>query len=93
MIAISIGVVCFGIMTYLSDRFTERQFEKFYQEKALLIWKHIIHEIEGGMLLKDHAGILDTLKLYRTYNEVIALRIFSAKGKEAFAGKQGPGEH
>ena len=50
VVTVSIGVVCFGVMTYFSNRFTKNQFEDSYQEKALLIWKHITHDLEQGMV-------------------------------------------
>jgi two-component system NtrC family sensor kinase len=93
LVAVSIGVVCFGVMTYFSNRFTKNQFEDFYQEKALLIWNHVTHELEESMiLLKDHTEVLNILKTYRTYKEVTGLRVFSSQGKEVFAEREGPPE-
>ena len=90
IIAASIGILCFGIAAVFSNRFTSEQFEDHYREKAVLIWKHVIHDLEQGMILKDHRGILDTLQSYRTYKEVEELRVFNREGEEVFSVTPGP---
>ena len=89
---ILIGVISFAIAALFSGKFLADELEKQYEEKALLIWKHVLHDLETGMILRDHRGIENNLKAYRTDNEMLELRLFSRQGEEIFSDQKGPSD-
>lgn len=92
LIAVSTGLVIFLITAYVSSQFSAREFETHYKEKAILVWRHIIHELESGMFYKAHEVIPGTLDFYRASDEIVELRVFNSKGQEVFAREKGPPE-
>jgi len=90
LITLSIGLISFGTAAFLASRWTAKEFEEHYQERATLVWTHIIHDLESSMLQEMHGEILRTLDLYRTSQGVEEVRIFNSKGEEAFVKQQGP---
>ena len=91
LIVLSVGLLLLGATAFLSDQFTAREFEKHYREKALLIGKYIIQDLEEGMVRKVHQKIFGILDAYRE-REVVELRVFDRKGQEVFGQKEGPPE-
>ncbi len=85
-----IGLVSFGIAAHFSSQFMAEELENQYEEKALLIWKHVLHELEEGMILRDHRRIENNLKAYRAENDMLELRIFDHQGREVFSDQKGP---
>ncbi|OGP73081.1 MAG: hypothetical protein A2V86_11040 [Deltaproteobacteria bacterium RBG_16_49_23] len=90
LIAVPSGLIVFGITAYLSNQFAAREYKKHYQEKANLIWIHIIDDIEQAMIAGAHAFILNTLNLYKGYEEIKEVRVFNEKGREVFSQTPGP---
>jgi PAS domain S-box-containing protein len=92
IIAISLGVIWLGITAYLSYQFTAEDNEEHYKEKAMLVWDHVLADLEEGMVFKKHEWVLRTLNKYRASKEIKELRIFGLGGKEAFYKEKGPSE-
>ncbi len=82
IIAVSVGLVCFGITAFLSHQYSRMRFEMRYQEKALLIWTHIIHDLESAMISRSHASLLRLPRIYRPF-AVEEIRFFNPDGREA----------
>jgi PAS domain S-box-containing protein len=89
---ILIGVISFAIAALFSGKFLADELEKQYEEKALLIWRHVLHDLETGMILRDHRGIENNLTAYRTDNEMLELRLFNRQGEEIFSDQKGPSD-
>ncbi|RPJ04841.1 MAG: hypothetical protein EHM36_09240, partial [Deltaproteobacteria bacterium] len=92
IVALSIGLVGFGIPAFLANQWMAGAFEKHYKEEALLVRTHIAHDLETAMLSKEHEKISKVLDIYRTYKAVKELRLFDLNGKEVFAKEKGPPE-
>jgi PAS domain S-box-containing protein len=89
LIAVSIGVVSFGVAAILANQWTALELKKSYEEKAILVGTHIIHDLEGVMVSKLHENISDVLNIYRTKEEIKELKVFNLKGEEAFTQEKG----
>ena len=61
LIALGLGVFFLGVTAYLSYRLITRQFEEQYEEKALLVAKHILSDLEEGMIRRVHQKLPDIL--------------------------------
>src|SRR5512142_1036499 len=92
LFAILVGVISFAIAALFSGKFLAEELERQYEEKASLIWKHVIHDLEEGMILRDHRGIANTLKVYRTEREMLELKLFDSRGREIFSDQKGPSD-
>ncbi len=92
IIALLISMISFGVAAYISNRWVLEDFEKDYRDKATLIRRHLLHDLEEGMIYKRHDGIIRSLDFYRKYDEVEELRVFDPKGTEVFARVEGPPE-
>jgi two-component system NtrC family sensor kinase len=92
LIALLISLVSFGLAAYISNRWVLADFQKDHEEKAILIARHIGHDLEEEMRFKHHEGIINALDFYKKYREVEELRVFNIKGEEVFAREQGPPE-
>lgn len=84
LIAFTVGLVSFGVAAIFSNVWTVQGLEKQYREKADLIWKHIIADLEEGMIFRNHQWVFNTLNGYRDSEEVEELKIFDTKGREVF---------
>ncbi len=91
-LAVLVSLIGYGIAIYFSTRWMGEEIQTDYQEKAALMWTHIIHDLENAMLRINHEEIFDTLAIYKNYKEVKEVRIFNSKGEEAFSQKKGPPE-
>jgi PAS domain S-box-containing protein len=87
--AFCIGLVSFGVAAVFSALWTSEEFEKQYREKANLIWKNIVGDLEKGMIFNNHGWILKTLNDYRDSKEVGGLGIFDLRGHEVFSRGEG----
>jgi signal transduction histidine kinase/HAMP domain-containing protein len=90
--ALSIGFLIFGITVYFSNRFTTLEFESHFEERALLILEHVLHDLEEDMRLNAHERIPETLNVYRGRQGIREIRLFNNQGREVFASEEGPGE-
>lgn len=84
IIAVVISLVGFGITIHFSTRWMGEEIEKDYQEKAALMWTHILHDLENSMLRINHEEIFDTLSIYKNYRDVKEVRIYDSRGEEVF---------
>jgi two-component system, NtrC family, sensor kinase len=87
-IALGIGILFLGITAYFSHYLISREFEKHYEEKALLVAKHIISDLEEGMIRRVHQRLTDALEEYRG-KEAADVRLFNSAGKEVL-GSESP---
>jgi signal transduction histidine kinase len=92
ILALSVGLFGLGVAAFLSNDWMVKAFEKHYEEEAMLVRTHVVHDLETAMLSKNHEGIHKVLALYRNYKNVIELRIFGPHGKEVFTREVGPPE-
>jgi two-component system NtrC family sensor kinase len=92
MIIITLGVFWLAISAYLSYQFTDQDNKEHYKDKAMLVWGHVLANLEEGMANKKHEWVLRTLDYYRGSKEIKELRVFGPEGKEAFYRVEGPGE-
>jgi PAS domain S-box-containing protein len=83
LIALGLGTFFLGVTAYLSYRLMTRQFEEHYEEKALLVAKHIISDLEEGMIRRVHQKLPEILDEYRG-KEAVEVRLFNSSGKEVF---------
>ncbi len=86
LIALGTGILFLGITAYFSHRFISREFEEHYQEKALLVAKHIISDLEEGMMRRAHQRLNEILNEYRG-KETADVRLFNPEGKEVFGSE------
>ncbi|MBI4594773.1 MAG: HAMP domain-containing protein [Candidatus Tectomicrobia bacterium] len=84
IIALVNGFICFLVGVYLFGQFAKKQFEKTTDEKASLISTHIIDDMEHAMLAKQSRRLQNTLDIYRSFDEVVDVRIFNSKGEEVY---------
>lgn len=84
MIAAIISLVGFGIAIHFSTQWMAEEIEGDYQEKAELMWTHILHDLENSMLRINHQEIFNTLHIYKNYKDVKEVRIYNSKGEEVF---------
>jgi hypothetical protein len=89
LIALGLGTFFLGLTAYLSHRLISREFEEHYEEKALLVSKHILSDLEDVMIRRVHPRLQEVLDEYRG-KETVALRLFNSAGREVFAS--GPGK-
>jgi signal transduction histidine kinase len=92
IIAITIGLISFGVADFLSNQWMTKSFEKQYKEEAMLVRTHIIHDLESAMKSRTHGEISEVLSICRGYQGVEEVRIFDLKGHEVFYEQQGPDE-
>ena len=90
VIAVLISFISLGIGSVLSIRWLTEEIHADYEEKALLIATHIIHDLETGMLLRVHQEISGTLDLYKRYKDVEEVKVFSLTGQEVLSNEKGP---
>ena len=90
IMAITIGLISFGVAAFLSSQWTARGFEKRYKKEAMLIRTDIIHDLEIAMTSGAHGEISEILNVYRTREGVEEIRVFDLKGHEVFAEQKGP---
>ena len=90
IIALLISMISFGVAAYKSNRWVLDDFEKDYQEKAMLTGDHLVHSLSEGMTDGHGDGIIKSLDFYRNYKDVEELRVFNPKGKEVFVRRRGP---
>jgi PAS domain S-box-containing protein len=83
LIALALGTFFLGVTAYLSYRLITRQFEEHYEEKALLVAKHIISHLEEGMTRRVHQKLPEILDEYRG-KEAAEVRLFNSSGNEVF---------
>ncbi len=83
LIALGLGVFFLGVTAYLSYRLITRQFEEQYEEKALLVAKHILSDLEEGMIRRVHQKLPEVLDEYRG-KEAVEVRLFNSAGNEVF---------
>jgi signal transduction histidine kinase len=89
LFAFCVGLVSFGVAAVFSSLWISEEFEKQYQEKANLIWKNIVGDLEKGMVFNNHGWILKTLNEYRDSKDVEGLSIFNLRGQEVFSRGEG----
>jgi len=92
LIAISIGLISFGVAAILANLWTAKEFEKTYQEKAIFLGTLIIHDLETAMVSTIHGTIQEILRIYQTYDDLHELRVFNLKGEEVFVKEKAPSE-
>ena len=92
IIAITIGLISFGVTGFLSNQWVAKGFEKRYKEEAMLITTPIIHDLESAMKSGACGEMSEVLNVYRTYEGVEEVRVFDLKGHEVFAEQKGPDE-
>ncbi len=92
LFTVLIGLVSFGIAAHFSSQFMAEELGKQYQEKAFLIWKHLIHELQEAMIFRNHAETVNILDAYRAERDILELRIFDHQGGEVFSDHKGPPE-
>jgi hypothetical protein len=63
-------MVSFGVAAYISNRWVVDDFQKDYEEKAILMGNHLIHDLKEGMMYKPHDDIARSLKFYRNYKKL-----------------------
>ena len=85
-------MISFGVAAYISNRWVLEDFEKDYNDKAMLIKDHVIHSLSEGMTYEHGDRIIKSLDFFRKYKEVEELRVFNPKGKEVFAREEAPPE-
>jgi signal transduction histidine kinase len=90
--AITIGLISFGVAAFLSNQWMTKGLEMRYKKEALLITTDILHELESAMTSGAHGEISKVLNLYRTYEGVEEVRVFDLKGHEVFTEQKGPDE-
>ena len=90
--AITIGLISFGVAAFLSNQWMAKGFERGYKEEAMLFRTHIINDLENAMKSGIRGEMPEILNLYRTYEGVKELRVFDLKGHEVFAKQKGPDE-
>jgi len=91
LITLMLGVIFFGITAYFSNRFISREFEEHYEETALLMAKHIISDLEEGMMRRVHQKLPEVLGEYWG-KEAAEVRLFNSVGKEVFGRGSGKPE-
>ncbi len=92
IMAITIGLISFGVAAFLSSQWTGKGFEKHYKKEAMLIRTHIIDDLESAMKSGAHGEISEVLNIYRTHEGVEEVRVFDLNGHEVFAEQKGPDE-
>ena len=95
IVAVIIALISFGVAAFLSNQWMARGFEKYYEEKAILILKNIAHELELIMLVREpkaHEEVFNVLDSYREDKKIVELRVFGLKSREAFAKEEGTPE-
>jgi PAS domain S-box-containing protein len=86
LITLGLGTLFLGVTAYFSHRLISREFEEHYQEKALLVAKHIISDLEEGMMRRVHQKLTEILDEYRG-KETADVRLFNSAGKEVFGSE------
>ena len=92
IMAITIGLVSFGVAGFLSNQWIAKALNKQYKEKAMLVRTHIIRGLESAMESGARGEISELLNVYRAYQGIEEVRIFDLKGHEVFSEQQGPDE-
>jgi signal transduction histidine kinase len=92
IMAISIGIISFGVAAFLSNQWMTKSLEKRYKKEALHITTDILHELESAMKSGAHGEISEALNIYRIFEGVEEIRAFDLKGHEVFTEQKGPDE-
>jgi PAS domain S-box-containing protein len=82
-IGLGMSALFLGITAYFSNRLISREFEEHCQEKAHLVAKHIISDLEEAMILRAHQKLTAILDEYRG-KETSDVRLFNSAGKEVW---------
>jgi two-component system, NtrC family, sensor kinase len=93
LIAVVFGFISFLLVAMLSHRFITNESEEHHKEKALLIWNHILFDLEQAMRHRTHGTIPEAIDFFRRMEGIREIRVFDWGGNEAFSragGKADP---